>query len=344
MFKRIRIAGILKKQVLIRKSKIVEWDLNGEMKFGYFIRSGWSYEGMLELAKHAEDIGLEGAYLNDHVLGLFNESKNPFLEAMTTMAAIGVQTKRIRIGHIVIFNGLRNPAYLAKTLTTLDHLTKGRLDVLIGAGWNPIEYEGYDLSGDGKGMPSAGERVNRLIEAVDILRGMFKANEFTYNGRYNKLKSAYNYPLPVQTDIPVIIGASKPYLIRLAARHADGVNIRGNLETLSAARDIILKELRKQGKNTEKFHFSSFEQMIFVCKNQEEYDSVAKQQAGYWKQTPEYVKEYNMIGTPEVLAEKIRRAKQLGVEQMIIWCRPAKDVAEAKLRLTEFRDKVIPEI
>ena len=141
---------------------------------------------MLDLATHAEELGLEGVYLNDHVLGLFNEAKNPFLEAMTTMAAIGVQTRRIRIGHIVIFNSLRNPAYLAKTLTTLDHLTKGRLDVLIGAGWNPIEYEGYDLLGDGKGMPSAGERVNRLIETVDILRGMFKSNEFTYNGRYNK--------------------------------------------------------------------------------------------------------------------------------------------------------------
>ena len=173
---------------------------------------------------------------------------------------------------------------------------------------------------------------------------MFKSNEFTYNGRYNKLKTAYNYPLPVQPNIPVIIGASKPHLIRLAARHADGVNIRGDLETLSKAKDIFSKELEKQGNPIKSFHFSSFEQMIFLCKDQEEYDSVAKQQAGYWKKTPEYVKEQNMIGTPEVLAEKIRRVEKLGLEQMIIWCRPAKDITEAEFRLTEFRDKVISEI
>jgi alkanesulfonate monooxygenase SsuD/methylene tetrahydromethanopterin reductase-like flavin-dependent oxidoreductase (luciferase family) len=312
------------------------------MKFGYFIRSGWSYEGMLDLAQHAEVLGLEGAYLNDHVLGLFSEARNPFLEAMTTMAAIGVQTKRIRIGHIVIFNSLRNPAYLAKTLTTLDHLTKGRLDVLLGAGWNPLEYDGYDLTADGKGMPSPGKRLKQLKETVDILHGMFKSNEFSYEGKYFKLKGAYNYPLPVQKEIPVIIGAEKPHLMRLAARHADGVNIRGNIEILNAAHKIFSKELEKVGRRREDFHYSSFEQLIFVCKDEAEYDAVAKQQAERWKQPPEYVKKYNMIGTPEVLAEKIRSLEDIGLEQMIIYCRPAKDVAEAKLRLTDFVDKVVP--
>ena len=223
------------------------------MKFGYFLRPAWSYEGMLELARHAEEIGIHGAYLNDHVIGLFNEAKMPFLEAMTTMAAIGAQTSRLRIGHIVIMNGLRNPAFLAKTLTTLDHITGGRLDIIIGAGWNQREYEGYDLIGNGSGMPSATERVNRLIEAVYIMRGMFNNNEFSYEGRYWKLRGTYNYPLPIQRPLEIQVGASKPYLIRLAARYADGFNIRGDLEILRWAKSIYLKELEKQGKDPEDF-------------------------------------------------------------------------------------------
>ena len=103
------------------------------MKFGYFLRPGVTYDGMVDLAQHTEELGLHGAYLNDHVLGLFGEETMPFLEAMTTLAAVGVQTKKIRLGHITIFNSLRNPALLAKTVSTLDNLFKGRYDTILGA-------------------------------------------------------------------------------------------------------------------------------------------------------------------------------------------------------------------
>jgi alkanesulfonate monooxygenase SsuD/methylene tetrahydromethanopterin reductase-like flavin-dependent oxidoreductase (luciferase family) len=310
------------------------------MKFGYFLRPAWSYEGMLELAKHAEELGLHGAYINDHVIGLFNEAKMPFLEAMTTMAAIGAQTHRIRIGHIVIMNSLRNPAFLAKTLTTLDHITGGRLDIIIGAGWNQKEYEGYDLIGNGSGMPSAMERVNRLMEAVQIMHGMFDANEFSYEGRYWKLKSAYNYPLPIQRPLEIQIGASKPHLISLAVRHADGFNIRGDLEVLRWAKSIYVKELEKLGKDPRRFHYTGFEHTMILCKSDVEYDAVARQQAARWKRTPEYVKANFFLGTPEALVEKLRAADDLGVEMMIIYPRPADKVSEAKTRLSEFRDLV----
>ena len=91
------------------------------MKFGLYIRSGQTYAGMLELAQYADELGLFGVFLNDHVHGFANEGKESYLEAWTAMTGIGVQTKRVRLGHIVLFNSLRNPAFLAKSIATLDH-------------------------------------------------------------------------------------------------------------------------------------------------------------------------------------------------------------------------------
>jgi len=286
---------------------------------------------------------MHGAYLNDHIMGIYAaEEKAPFLEALTTTSAIAAQTKRLRIGHIVINNGLRNPAYLAKTLTTMDHISKGRIDVIIGAGWLQKEYEGYDLAGGGRGLPSAAERVTQLIETVKILRGMFNSPEFSFEGKHWRLKDAYNYPQPVQKPFNVTVGATKPHLMRMAARHADGLNIRGDLEVLRQGRDIFTEELEARGKPRGDFHYTGFEHTMILCKSQVEYDAVAKQQAQRWGKTTEYVKQNFFLGTPEALAGKLAAAEGLGVEMMIIYVRPADSVQQAEDRLTEFRDTVVP--
>ncbi|MFX1537385.1 MAG: LLM class flavin-dependent oxidoreductase, partial [Promethearchaeota archaeon] len=202
------------------------------MKFGLYIRSGQTYAGMLELAQYADELGLFGVFLNDHVHGFANEGKEPYLEAWTAMTGIGVQTKRVRLGHIVLFNSLRNPAFLAKSIATLDQMSNGRYELLIGAGWNVPEYEGYDLMEKGRGMPSAKERVDRFKEALEILRGMLTNEEFSYNGKYWILKNAINIPQPVQKSMKISVGASKPRMIRISARYADGLNTGGDLQEL----------------------------------------------------------------------------------------------------------------
>ncbi len=126
------------------------------MEFGYYIRPADTYEGMVEMAQYTEELGLFGVFLNDHVHSMRQGGMQPYLEAWTAMAGIGVQTKRIWLGHIVLFNSLRNPAFLAKSVSTLDRMSGGRYELLIGAGWNEPEYTGYDLMERGRGMPSAG--------------------------------------------------------------------------------------------------------------------------------------------------------------------------------------------
>ncbi len=168
------------------------------MEFGYYIRPADTFEGMVEMARYAEELGLFGVFLNDHVHSMRQSGMQPYLEAWTAMAGIGVQTKRIRLGHIVLFNSLRNPAFLAKSVSTLDRMSGGRYELLIGAGWNEPEYLGYDLMERGRGMPSAGVRVDRFKETLQILRGMFDNDVFSYEGRYWTLRDAINLPPTVQ--------------------------------------------------------------------------------------------------------------------------------------------------
>lgn len=314
------------------------------MRFGYFLRPGVTYEGMLDLVQHAEGLGLHGVYLNDHVMGLMSEAKMPFLEAMTTLAAIGVQTRRVRLGHITVFNGLRNPAYLAKTITTLDHLSGGRYDTIIGAGWMKQEYEGYDLTGDGGGVPPGPVRADQLKETVRILRGMFSNAEFSYESKYWKLVDAYNYPLPVQQPMPIIVGGSKPRLVRIAAKYADGLNVLtvgGGLGSVRAARALLDPKLERYGKSLGDFSFSAFDHTVWVYDTEEEYNAAAERTAERMKRPLEEVKRDMFMGTPEALVDKMRQAWDLGIDLMILYVRPTGDVDVAKERLSLFRDEVI---
>ena len=311
------------------------------MNFGYYLRPAGSYEGMLELARHAEDLGLQGVYLNDHVQGLFGGEMEPFLEGWTALTGIGLNTRRIRIGHIVLFNSIRNPAFLAKSISTLDNMTGGRYDAMIGAGWNPLEYEGYDLMGGGRGMPSARERVDLLKEALQILRGMLENEVFSFEGRYWTLKDAINIPQPIQKPMAITVGATRPRMLRIAVKYADGVNIRGDVEVIRKSIQILSPALERSGKKLDDFHISGFEHTLLLAEDNEEYDAFAKRMAARYSKPLEYVKENFFIGTAEDIIEKLRRAEDLGMEKMVVYIRPASTVQEMKEKLSLFKDAVI---
>lgn len=266
---------------------------------------------------------------------------------MTTLAAVGVQTKKIRLGHITIFNGLRNPAYLAKTISTLDNLFKGRYDTILGAGWMKKEYEGYDLTGNGKGIPPGWKRVDLLIETIKIIKGMTLSREFSYNSKYWKLDQAFNYPPPVQRQMPIIVGGSKPRTVRAAVKYADGVNVLcvgGGLGSLRGVRDILDPVLDKYGKNLDDFGFSGFDHMVWHYSSMEEYEKGARTTAERFRKTLETVKQDMFMGTTDVLVDKFRKAEDMGVDMMIIFVRPTGDLGLAKENLSHFRDEVISQI
>lgn len=314
------------------------------IEFGYYLRPAETYSGILELACHAEELGLWGVFLNDHVHGMREGGMEPYLEAWTALVGIGVQTRSIRLGHIVLFNSLRNPAFLAKSISTLDVMTGGRYEVLLGAGWNEPEYDGYDLMEQGRGMPSAKMRVDRLKESLQILRGMFTNETFSFEGKYWRLKDAINIPQPVQNPMRISVGGSKPRMINIAAKYADGLNTGGSLDGFKTMSERLVPTLERNGKKLEEYFFSGFNTQVTVSRNEEEYTSLAKRVAERSSKTVTEVKEDIFAGTPEVLVDKFRQAQDLGVKMIVVYIRPASTISEMKKQLTRFCDLVMSQI
>jgi alkanesulfonate monooxygenase SsuD/methylene tetrahydromethanopterin reductase-like flavin-dependent oxidoreductase (luciferase family) len=284
------------------------------MEFGLYIRPAGTYSAMLELSRYAEELGLYGVFLNDHVEGLGGDRKEPTLEAWTTMTGIAMQTKKIRVGHITLFNSMRNPAVLAKMISTLDVMTGGRYETIIGAGWSEPEYKGYDLMEKGRGMPEAGERVTRLKETVQILRGMLDNEVFSFEGKYWILKDAVNVPSPAQKPMRLSVGARQQRMISIAAKYADGMNGSGNMNAVKGYVKLLEPELEKAGRKMRDFYLHGFT-TITPTKSKAETDTIIKKIA---KDKPvKEVADDVFVGTPDVLIEKLRACSDLGYKMMI---------------------------
>ncbi len=142
----------------------------------------------------------------------------PMLEAYSTLAALAARTTTVRLGALVTGVTYRNPAILAKTVTTLDVISGGRAMLGIGAAWNEDEHRGYGVP-----FPAIGERMDRLDEALTICRAMFTEDRPSFDGRHYRIESALNSPRPVSPNGPPILvgGGGEQRTLRIAARHAD---------------------------------------------------------------------------------------------------------------------------
>jgi probable F420-dependent oxidoreductase len=166
-----------------------------------------------EAVRRAEAVGFDTLVFPDHLV----EQLAP-VPAMATVAAL---SERLRISAFVFNNDLRHPAVLGHDLATLDLLSDGRLDVALGAGWNRPEYEAIGLPFD-----PPGTRVERLIEAVQVLKGYFGDEPFSFEGRHYRITDLDGRPKPVQRPHPpFMIGGGGRRLLSLAAREAQIVGI-----------------------------------------------------------------------------------------------------------------------
>lgn len=170
--------------------------------------------------READELGFEAVWNYDHFYGLV-ENETPTLEGWTSLAAMGVVVRRARVGCMVTGVTYRNPAILAKMAVTVDHITGGRMDFGIGAGWHEDEHRGYGIE-----FPGAGTRVAMLDEALTVIRRLWTEESVTFAGRFFTLTDALCEPKPVQRPHPpIVIGGSKPKMLRVIAHHADEWNM-----------------------------------------------------------------------------------------------------------------------
>ncbi|OLC21730.1 MAG: hypothetical protein AUH33_01180 [Chloroflexi bacterium 13_1_40CM_68_21] len=184
--------------------------------------AGFSYEEIRDLARAAEASGFSSFWVSDHFFGGTGGTPDRnCLEAWTLLAALSRDTTRIRLGVLVAAVQYRNPALQAKMAAGVDHMSGGRLEFGIGAGWKEEEYRAY-----GYDFPPPGERVGQLRDGLEITRRLWTEERATYHGKHYRVEDAVCAPKPTQRPRPPIwIGGEGPRVMRLAARYADGFDL-----------------------------------------------------------------------------------------------------------------------
>jgi F420-dependent oxidoreductase-like protein len=182
-----------------------------------------TYEAMVAVARLVEQLGYDTFWLNDHFVPVLGDKKRPHFESWTLLTALATQTQRIRLGILVSGNTYRHPAVLAKMATTVDHISKGRLELGLGAGWEEFEHRAY-------GIPfyTAKERAERLGEALAVITHLWDdAEPSSFVGTYYQLRDAPFLPKPVQRPHPPIVvgGKGEKWIMPLVARYADEWNV-----------------------------------------------------------------------------------------------------------------------
>jgi alkanesulfonate monooxygenase SsuD/methylene tetrahydromethanopterin reductase-like flavin-dependent oxidoreductase (luciferase family) len=179
------------------------------------------------VAQQADRIGFESIWLFDHLHTTPKPTDEITFESFTSLAALAALTERVRLGHIVICNGFRNPALTAKMASTVDAISGGRMELGIGAGWKRDEWLAY-----GYGFPDTPVRLEMLHDALEVIGRMLepsKSTHATFDGRRHRVADARNVPKPVQPNgMPIMVGGNGPNVTwRLAARYADELNVDG---------------------------------------------------------------------------------------------------------------------
>ncbi len=177
------------------------------------------FDRTVEQAKAAEAAGFGLVSVMDHLyqIGGIGSNTEPMLEAWSVLAALSRETAKVRLGTLVTGVTYRNPAFLAKQVTTLDVLSGGRAILGIGAAWNEEEHQGY-----GYAFPPIKERMDRLEEALTIAKAMFTEERPSFQGRYSSIDRALNEPRPIQPGGPPILvgGGGEQRTLKIAARFA----------------------------------------------------------------------------------------------------------------------------
>jgi F420-dependent oxidoreductase-like protein len=228
------------------------------MKVGVIVPQGWTgeYAGVepvdawrrtVETAREAERLGFESIWLFDHFHTTPEPTDELTFEAFTSLSALAALTSRVRVGQIVTCAAYRNPALVAKMVSTLDTISGGRAELGIGAGWKREEWEAY-----GYDFPPTRERLAFLEESLEIVTRMFQPGRSTFGGQRARIAGAINLPKPIQQPrLPIMVGGNgREVTWRLAARFADELNLDNMaVDEMDDAMKVIAQRCEEVGRD-----------------------------------------------------------------------------------------------
>ena len=262
------------------------------------------FQRVADNARAAEAAGFDLVTVMDHfyqIRGVGPET-DPMLEAYPTLAALATQTRHVKLGTLVTGVVYRNPAVLAKTVTTLDVISGGRALMGIGAAWNDSEAGGYGIE-----FPPIGQRMDRLDEALTIIKLMFTEDRPSFEGQHYRIERALNVPRPIQPGGPKILvgGGGEKRTLRLLARHGDiGHWFGGPLEDLKRKKGIFEQHCEAEGRDPSTVMLTIGMNIVLVAHE--------KDAAAAVERVPEQRRSMVSVATPDQAAETLRSYLEAG--------------------------------
>ena len=260
---------------------------------------------LVELYKRIEDLGYGWISVWDHFYAADMTGDAECLEAVSMHAALALSTSKVRCGSLVYSVGYRHPAVLANAIATIDHLSGGRTDVGIGAGWSQMEYDAYGIP-----FPSVGTRMSQLEEGIQVLRGLLHDEVSSFDGRWFQLRDARNEPRPVQAKLPIWVGGGgEKKTLRIAAQYADGWNVPFiSPEEFARKRGILHQHCEDVGRDPSEVRCTVNVGMAYT-------DESLVEQFG---RIAEMVRPGVLFGTDEQMLDRIGEYVDAGAEQINI--------------------------
>jgi alkanesulfonate monooxygenase SsuD/methylene tetrahydromethanopterin reductase-like flavin-dependent oxidoreductase (luciferase family) len=287
-------------------------DLTAPIRFGANCWNQYTdWPTWLSALQDAEALGYDSLWTWDHLYPIVGSHEGPILEAYTALAALAVKTSRATVGLEVGANTFRNPALVAKMITTIDHISGGRAVLGIGAAWFETEHRAF-------GIPfgaSPGERLRWLGEALPVMRGMLDGTEPTAAGPHYAMRAVRNDPPPVQRHLPIVVGGSgRRVTLRLTARYADACNVGGTIEEIRDAEAWLVRHCEEVGRDEREIerHLGFGELIIRDSRAAAERDFktlMAGHGAAPWEDA--------MAATPEDVVEALAPFIELGYRHVV---------------------------
>lgn len=279
--------------------------------------------------REVEEAGFASVWVSDHVQRIRPGDLGGSHEGWTLLAAASQWTERVELGQLVMCVGFRNPALLAKMAASLDVLSGGRVVLGMGAGWHEAEHVGYGFP---FGPPA--ERVARLAEALEIVRGMLDDDRPTYDGRYYRTVRAECDPHPLRGRLPLLVGGRGRTTLRIAARFADRVNVTGGAADVAAAFGRLDEGCAAVGRDPGAVERTWMTLGVLVRETEAEVRRAVDGLAEVARQR------LQVAGTPAQVAEQLRAYVDLGCAELIVNFSEAPRTEPVRL----FAEAVVPAV
>jgi alkanesulfonate monooxygenase SsuD/methylene tetrahydromethanopterin reductase-like flavin-dependent oxidoreductase (luciferase family) len=213
-------------------------------RFGICTDQNMTWDKNVERWQLFERLGYESAWVCDHLVQP-SRPNGPYLEAWSLLAGLAARTEKIRIGVLVTSNTFRFPQVVAKMAVTIDHISNGRLEVGLGAGWYEPEHTMFGIP-----FPETKELVGRFREAVQVVDLLTREDTSSFDGKYYQLKNAQSRPGSVQKPRPpLVIGAFGPRMLKIVATYGDTWNAFGTPAEMRERNQMLDDYCRELGRD-----------------------------------------------------------------------------------------------